>query len=87
MAQIFNIYFQFQDEQYSAIVSVRQLDGLTEFTLNGFDESLQKYLPGSKLISRNGLEPVFADGRRGGNSELTRSIIEAVAGHIEKVNS
>ena len=83
MAQIFNIYFHFRDEQYNAMVYVRQLDDLTEFTLNGFDESLLEYLPGSKLISRHGLEPVFAETRQGGNSELSRTIIKAVAGHIE----
>jgi hypothetical protein len=81
MAQVFNIYFTYENLTRSAIVSVRKTPFFTEYTLNNFDEELLQLLPGNKIISRSRNDFIFQE-EPGFSSVLMTAIIKAVVVHV-----
>ena len=83
MARIFNIYFSYHEQMYSAIVSVRTTAFFTEYTLNNFNEELLELLPGNKIISRGPDNFIFQNANTQHPDELMNAIIKAVSEHLQ----
>jgi len=82
MARIFNIYFSYNEKSYSAVVSVRKTAFFTEYSLNNFDETLLKLLPGNKIISRTPEHFIFQNPTPDCSLSLMDAIIKAVSEHL-----
>ncbi len=82
MARIFNIYFEFNNQQHNAVVSVRPTPFHTEYILNNFNDELLSLLPGNRILSRGPEHFVFSNAAGEGSRELMDAIIRAVAEHM-----
>lgn len=82
MARIFNIYFNYNELSYNAVVSVKTTPFLTEYILSNFDEDLLAMLPGNKILSTSSEHFVFQNATQNHSMELMKEIIRAVAEHL-----
>ena len=82
MARIFNIYFEYGNRQYNAVVSVRPTPFHTEYVLNNFNDELLSLLPGNRILSRGPAHFVFPNADSESSQELMDAIIRAVAEHM-----
>jgi hypothetical protein len=82
MARIFNIYFQYDDMGYHAMVSVRSTPFFTEYTLNNINEDLLDFLPGNKIISKQNDHFIFPNATEENSTILMDTIIKAVSEHL-----
>ena len=87
MARIFNIYFQYKDMDYHAVVSVRATPFFTEYTLNNINQNLMDMLPGNKIISKGKDHFIFSNFTDKDSPVLMNAIIKAVAEHLHSVHS
>jgi len=78
MARIFNIYFNYNNATYNAMVSVRTTPFFTEYTLD-FDEELMQLLPGNKIISTSPDHFIFQHASSQECNPLMKEIIRAVS--------
>jgi hypothetical protein len=83
MARIFNIYFNYNELPYNAVVSVRTTPFLTEYILSNFDEDLIELLPSTKILSTGSEHFVFQNASQHHSMELMKEIIRAVAEHLQ----
>lgn len=83
MARIFNIYFNYNNRSYNAVVSVKTTPFLTEYILSNFDEDLLELLPSNKILSTGADHFVFQNATQNYSMELMKEIIRAVAEHLE----
>ena len=82
MARIFNIYFNYDNSSYHAVVSVRTTPFYTEYSLNIISEDLLAGLPGNKIISLSPDNFVFQNAQTHHSMELMDAIIVAVKDHV-----
>jgi hypothetical protein len=78
MARIFNIYFNYNNAVYNAMVSVRTTPFFTEYILD-FDEELMELLPGNKIISTSPDHFIFQHASSQESNPLMQEIIRAVS--------
>jgi hypothetical protein len=83
MARIFNIYFNYNELSYNAVVSVRSTPFFTEYTLSNFDENLLQLLPGNKILSTGSDHFVFQNANQEHSMDLMKEIIRAVSEHLQ----
>ena len=82
MARIFNIYFNYDNSSYHAVVSVRATAFYTEYSLNIISENLLAGLPGNKIISLSPDHFVFQNAQKHHSIPLMDAIIVAVKDHV-----
>ena len=87
MARIFNIYFEHEAVQYSALISMRTTPFFTEYMLGMMDENLMDRLPGNKIISTAPDHFLFPNAGPLHSRSLMNDIIRAVAGHLTAVQA
>ncbi|HEX2609143.1 MAG TPA: hypothetical protein VHK91_17300 [Flavisolibacter sp.] len=83
MARIFNIYFNYDNADFHAVVSVRTTSFFTEYTLNNLDDRLLEQLPGTKILSTGAGEFNFQHVSPVHNNALMKEVIRAVAEHLK----
>lgn len=83
MARIFNIYFTFNNNMHSAVVSVRTTPFFTEYSLNNCDEDLLELLPGNKIVSKSNGNFIFQNATSANSTVLMNAIIKAIAEHMQ----
>lgn len=84
MARIFSINFDFEGEQCSAMVTVRNTPFFTEYSLL-LDAELTDQLPGTKIISTPSNAFVFANATFDETTPLMLTILNAVRVHVESI--
>ena len=82
MARIFNIYFSFDGESHSSIVSVRATPFFTEYTL-ALDAHLLNQLPSNKIIATLDGDTHFQLKSSHCNERLMKAILQAVTHHLD----
>jgi hypothetical protein len=82
MARIFNIYFNYDNVTYHAVVSVHSTALYTEYSINNINEDLLATLPGNKIISLSPEHFVFQNAQRHHSIMLMDAIIVAVKDHV-----
>jgi hypothetical protein len=83
MARIFNIYFTYEDELYSAIVSVRYNPFFTEYVLGNLDADLRILLPGNSVVSEPAGNLFFQNSTTHHSPQLMNAIIKSLAAHLQ----
>jgi hypothetical protein len=83
MAQIFNIYFKYEELTYSAMVSVRKTPFFLEYTLHNLPDNILDQLPGNRIISREKQELIFQLAGAVAPNELMSEIMKAVSEHSQ----
>ena len=86
MVRIFNIYFTYEDELQSAIVSVRTMPFFTEYILGNLDYELIALLPGNKIVSQTPGDLFFQNIQPEHSSVLMNAIIKSIAAHLHAGN-
>ena len=84
MARIFNIYFNYDDVMHHTVVSVRTTPFFTEYSLLNMSEDLLRHLPDNKIISKNQDHFIFPNTSEENTTPLMRSIIKALAEHMQE---
>ena len=86
MAHLFNIYFDYNDILYSAVVSVHTASFFIEYSLSNMNEDLANALPGNKIISKSPGVFIFQNSNVLHSTPLMNAIINAVKDHIQTVH-
>lgn len=87
MAHLFNIYFTYQHTPYHAMVTVHQADECVRYTLKNLDEALLNQLPGNQVLWHSSGKMYFENSNPSSESELMKSVLRAIAAHIEQVSA
>ena len=82
MARIFTINFYYDNNNYNAVVSVRNTPFYVEYTLTNFNEELLQKLPGNKIISKEQGHYTFQNATPEHSEALMKSIIKVVSEHM-----
>ncbi len=82
MARIFSIFFDYEGEEHTAMVTVRNTPFFTEFSLMT-DTEITENLPGTKIISNHSHELVFANASFDEITPLMLTILNAVRSHLQ----
>ena len=83
MARIFNIYFTYEDELRSAIVSMRSNPFFTEYILGNVDPDLCSLLPSHCTITGYSGQLFFQNPSVHNSPELMNSIIKSLRNHLQ----
>ena len=81
MAQIFNIYFTYDDVPHSAMVSVRKTHFFLEYTLHNLTDDLLQQLPGNRIISRSVNDFIFQHASPEHQTDLMVTLLKVVSEH------
>lgn len=82
MARIFSINFDYDGEQYTAMVTVRITPFFTEYSLM-MDTIISEQLPGHIIISTPSNALIFANATFDETTPLMLTILNAVRSHIQ----
>ncbi|WP_121356515.1 hypothetical protein [Flavisolibacter nicotianae] len=87
MARIFTISFTYDDALYTTMVTVRTTPLYIEYLLTTLEFDLRLLLPGNRIISPSPGNYIFPDATSDNSALLMKTIIEAVATHMQAVGS
>ena len=85
MARIFSIQFSYEGTQHNAMVAMRTMPFFTEYAITMLDDAIAGLLPNNKIISTSKEHLVFSDSAEANSPTLMRSILQAVAGHLQAI--
>lgn len=86
MARLFSLNFQFQEQQYTALIGVStSAQGAVEYTVSVYDEAVQQLLPEGKLCFHHLADLQSYDGQLPKVRELLDSLSAALHHRLEEV--
>ncbi len=86
MARLFTISFEYNNDQYNLLVTVKTTPYYMEYTLANLTDELQALLPGNKLISPSPKAFIFPNATAAHSRSLMNAISQAVSQHLQTIS-